>query len=383
MRIGIDSTYLDVSYKTGIYYYLKNLLLSLSQVDKSNDYFLFYNSFVRSSKSFFSPGNNFKKKIIRIPNIIERVFGRELFFNLYQRSLLNSIRRNEIDVFHFPHLKTPYLSDKYSIVTINDIAFLALDEYRNLTEANFLNKQLHFCKNSANKIIAISNFTKQEIIKHTSISENKIEVVCYGRDHLFQHIGIANSERVKISLSLPKKYILYVGSIEPRKNIETLIETFYILKKKYNLEHKLVIVGSKGVKGEQVLKKVSSRLRDLNDEVVFKGIVDNSNLVFFYNLADVFVTCSYYEGFGLPLLEALGCGCPVVCSDIPVFREVAGDGALFSLPFDYDSFATNIYNILNDKELRKDVAKKAFLQKDNFSWHKAAVKMKEIYETRS
>jgi len=381
MRIGIDSTYLDVSYKSGVYYYLKNLLDALAKIDKHNSYYLYYNSLIRGKKRFLKPSSRFTRRVLRCPNILERVFGREVFYRFLEKYFAYAVRKDRLDVFFSPHLRLPALDNVRCVVTINDIAFLSLPEYRRREEAAFLKMFIKRIEEKQAEVIAISEFTKSEILKYTKINEQRIRVIPYGRDLRFRKIGSLNPD-IRKKYNIPEQFILYVGSIEPRKNIQVLIKTFFYLKQEKKIPHKLVIIGGKGVMYKEVFRQIAPYWQRIKEDVIFRGQVSNNLLVYFYNLCNVFTTCSLYEGFGLPVLEALGCGCSIVCSDIPVFRKVAGDAVLFADPYAPEDFAAKIYRILSDADLSKSLQEKALRRAAFFSWEDTARKTLKVYAGR-
>ncbi len=382
MRIGIDSTYLDVSYKTGIFYYLRNLLMALARLDHENEYILYYNSFIRQSKRFFSPGERFRIQVLKCPNILEKLLGRDFFFQYFSRALTSALQTDECDVLHAPHLRGVFLPGVSTVVTINDLAFMALPEYGKGKEADYLKRRLEECGRHAQKVIAISEFTRNEIWRYTSIPKHKIEVVPYGCDPIFQKLADFDEHQARKKFELWRPFILTVSSIEPRKNLKILLEAFLKLKQRKRVPHKLVIIGSAAVMSQNVFRDIRPLLRKLGEDVILRGAVENEDLVYFYNLCDVFVFPSLYEGFGLPLLEAMACGCAIVSSSSASLPEVAEHSVLFANHADSTEFYEKIYSILEDDKLKSELSEKALARAKAFSWDRTAEQTKSIYEGR-
>jgi glycosyltransferase involved in cell wall biosynthesis len=185
---------------------------------------------------------------------------------------------------------------------------------------------------------------------------------------------------VQQKYNLPPKFILYVGTIEPRKNLSRLLEVFRELLNN-NLEVKLVIIGKKGWLYEAFFNKLQTL--GLEDRVIFPGYVEEADLPACYQLAKVFVFPSVYEGFGLPPLEAMACGIPVISSNSSSLPEVVGDGGLLVGPNDTQAWVTALTRVLTDTELQRDLRKRALAQAQKFSWANAANEMKAVYQTLS
>lgn len=233
---------------------------------------------------------------------------------------------------------------------------------------------------NAKRVIASSESTKRDLIKHARYPENKISVILPGVDHgIFKKYGkgeMNNARKLiekQYGISEDEKIVLYVGGEQPRKNIPTLLQA--ISKTKIKL--KLLVVGPRDWKDahSQLLNLTDSL--GIRDKVIFSGQVSHKYLPDFYNAADVFTFPSYYEGFGFPLLEAMACGCPVVttnCSSIP---EVVGDAAIkISDPFDYNLLAEKIEEVLTNERLKSEMIAKGLKQAQKFSWKKY---VEEVY----
>lgn len=263
-----------------------------------------------------------------------------------------------------------------SIVTCHGINIPYLD-YIHAGTKLFYNVCLNGM-NRADRILAVSNWAKQDVLTYTKVPAEKIDVVRLGVDHSNFYPEPGNYIRDTFNISEKDKIILYVGSEQPRKNVPTLIDAFYRLKKKMP-NVKLVKVGPAGWVGvrENNLKQIE-RL-DLKKDIIFTRTYANSELPKVYNSADMFVFPSYSEGFGIPPLEALACGLPVVTTDKTSIPEIVGDAAIkLSDPFNSQLLADTMEKVLSNSGLRQDMIKKGLKQAKEFSWKSY---VKGVYKT--
>ena len=273
------------------------------------------------------------------------------------------------DVFFAPaHYLPPYVPCK-SIVTIHDVAY---EYYPN----EFLKADLYKLKNwtrsavdKTSKVIAVSEHTKKDILKFYSVSEDKVMVIYNGFSHKFQVTNSKKQTNSKFQI-LNSKFILYVGTLQPRKNITTLIESFSQLINETNGDLKLVIVGKKGWLYDKIFQKV--RTLKLEDRVILAGYIADSELSILYQNASVFVLPSLYEGFGIPILEAMNYGCPVIAANTSSLPEIGGDACFYFDPSDTIDLKNKIVKILEDKKFRDELIKKGKERIKEFSWEKCA-----------
>lgn len=369
MRIGIDIRSLILT-KAGINQYTKNIIKSLAKIDKDNDYVLFCNV---KSRYDWSGYDNIKEEVIRLPHL-----GR-FTEKLWEEILLpNGLSSKKIDLFHSPRFILPGKKPCKFIVTIYDLAFKRFPQLVTKKVFNHFNNGVKSAINRADKIIAISHNTKKELINLFDARNDKIEVVYMGIGEDCRPIRAESQLReIKDKYNLPEKFILFVGTIEPRKNLKRLIEAFYELKKNKSIEHSLVIAGGKGWLYDDVFETLKKL--QLNQDVIFIGYIPESELPLIYNAADLFVYPSLYEGFGLPPLEAMACGVPVVTSNVSSLPEVVGDAAILIDPYDIQAIAEAIEQILQDYNLREKMIEKGFNQAKKFSWEKASRETLDLY----
>ena len=316
-------------------------------------------------------------KYTPIPEVITRLYYP--FFVKYK-----------IKNYGIKHITTPglayilnFINCKNSIVTCHDITPLFLDYFTYLNRISFKYAIKGITK--AERIIAVSESTKKDILKYFRYPEEKIKVIYLGVDHSIYRI-YENIEEIKSRIKRIYKIgnneniLLYVGAEQPRKNLNTLIKAFYRLKKTMP-ETKLIKVGIPYWKGsrEKLLKLITQL--NLQRDVIFTEFVPEKELPLFYNAADIFVFPSYYEGFGLPLLEAMACGCPVITTNKASIPEIVGNAAIkLDNPFDDELLAMCMREVLTDEELRRDIVKRGLKQVKKFSWEKYASDVYEIYK---
>lgn len=236
----------------------------------------------------------------------------------------------------------------------------------------------------ADRIIAVSEEAKKDIISYVKYPEDLIDVVYHGVDHTIFHPNHTNEIkeeiRRKYNIGYDDKIILNVGSEQPRKNIPALFKAFYKLKKTMP-EVKLIRVGPFDWKGARKKSIKLIKQLHLEKDIIYAGVYPNSELPQFYNSADLFVFPSYSEGFGIPNLEALACGCPVITTDKTSIPEVVGDAAIkLSDPFDADLLARTMEGVLMNDSLKEDMIKKGLAQANKFSWEKYAKETYKVYE---
>jgi glycosyltransferase involved in cell wall biosynthesis len=229
---------------------------------------------------------------------------------------------------------------------------------------------------AADAVIAISECTREDAIRLYSVEDSKIQVIYAGVSPRFHPLPAGEIDSVRQKYRLPEQSLLFVGTIEPRKNLDMLLSAVHSLHKSgFGLE--LVIVGKKGWRSESFFKK--RRDLGLEKHVRLAGLVPEEDLPAIYNAASLFVFPSIYEGFGLPVLEAMACGAPVVCSNTSSLPEVAGDAAYQVNPLDEEEFSGAINRVLHDADLRRSMRERGFAQAAKFSWEETARQTLAVY----
>ncbi len=378
MIIGIDIRMLARGTKSGVEEYIINLLSNMLRLDSNIKYKLFYNGYKKVELEYdFLKLSNVTLKEFKIPN---RLFDFSSQYFNYPKidNLLGGV-----DIFFSPHIFSAPVSKNCKVVTtFHDLSFENHKEFYSVSKNYW-----HFSMNPksqaqrSNKIIAVSESTKKDLIKIYKIEAEKIKVI-YSGINLVSSIkypsNLANRQvssisKIRKKYSLPDHYILYLGTLEPRKNIIGLIKAFEILKIRdqiLNTKFKLVIAGSKGWLYEDIFKTVQNS--PVKNDIIFTGFVENKDKSALYDLADLFVYPSFYEGFGFPPLEAMAAGTPVITSNFSSLPEAVGNAAIMVNPYNLDELAKAMEMILTDEKLRDVLIKRGFEQTKKFSWQNCA-----------
>lgn len=285
------------------------------------------------------------------------------------------LRKHKFDIYFQPNFIPLDINANFIIVTIHDLAFIRYKEFHPKDRIEFFNKL--FMKNivKANKIITVSNFIKQEIIDTLKIKSEDIEVIYNGYDEkVFYKRDEVSKTNLMNELNLKKEFILFVGSIEPRKNLKTLIKAYNLLDKNLQDKFDLVIVGAKGWENSEIHDLIKQ-----NSNIKFLGYIDDESLATLYSAATVFVYPSVYEGFGIPPLEAMACGCPVILSDIEVFREIYDSKAIFFDTLSEFDLKLKLTDLLNDKNEQIMLAECGLEFCKQFTWTKSAKAHSDLF----
>jgi glycosyltransferase involved in cell wall biosynthesis len=321
-------------------------------------------------------------KKLELQTIEMEKLSNEFLFDLIKNPL--RVSKIKSDLFHFmlPEVSIPIIWKRPSIVTIYDTLTSLIVDKRNFFFRRYfqiLMKVIWFRK--PERIITISNFSKNEILRYLKYPEDKIKVVYEGVElEKYKPLKVDGNIFKKYGIPKDNKIVLYVGSEGERKNLPTLIKSFYKLKKRYP-KVKLIKVGRPHPKKRKKLIDLINMLK-LQNDIIFIDYVEEKDLPMIYNIADVYASTTIFEGgFALPALEAMACGCPVVISNIPPLVETIGnENSVMLDPFDTDGFANTIYDVLTDDYLRKKLIKNGLKRSTLFSWRKSAKSMFEIYK---
>ena len=364
MRIAIDAR-LSYYVQGGITQYTLNLVRALAASDQENDYLLFQR---RPDQRVIVSQENFRRVSLWSPThhpIEQYMLGIEL-----------SLQR-KIDVMHCTDFIPPFYYRGPTVITVHDLAFLLYPHFLTRQSARYYGL-IDRAVRQATHIVAVSEATKRDLVRLTGAPEKKISVIYEAAEPIYypihDHKVLA---RIHEKYHLPEQVILFVGTIEPRKNLPTLIRAFRGLIDGYKSEADLVIVGKQGWLYDDVYQLVDEL--SLRDRVHFLGRVPTADLPHLYNAAQMLILPSYYEGFGLPPLEAMACGVPVIISDTPAMSEVVADAALCVAPEDDEGFTVAMWRLLTDDNLRADMVTKGLRRAESFSWKRAAQETLEVY----
>lgn len=293
------------------------------------------------------------------------------------------LRKHAVDVYHTQYIVPFFVPKRTKIVThIHDISFRAHPEFIRWQDRFFLNTLIPWSVKRADAVIAVSEFTKQELCRAYGVPERKVSVVynALGEDFLENKPNQEAIVVVKEKYALPDRFMLYVGTLQPRKNIPMLIRAYAGIQERLG-GIGLVIAGNlSGHNVDPGIKRATSEA-GLDGRVVFPGYIDQADLPTLMRAAHLFVYPSLYEGFGIPLLEAMSQETPVMASDIPCLREVAREAAFFASPKDLAQFSENLYNACIDSEARQHMISRANERLRIFSWEKSARQLRTLYES--
>jgi glycosyltransferase involved in cell wall biosynthesis len=304
--------------------------------------------------------------------LIRRIFRPNPLYN-WPADACSRIR---YDVYHgtnFTHL--PLTKGKV-IVTIHDLSFLLFPEYTSDIIYKHHSRWVPFSAKVSDHIIADSEQTKMDIVRLLGISPDKISVVHLAADERFAPLPESEYLPVIKKYNLPSKYILFVGNIEPRKNLPGLIRAFRAIKN--SVEEKLVVVGAKAWKSTPIFELV--RELELMDDVHFAGYVDDADLPAIFNGASVLVLPSFYEGYGLPIIEAMRCGVPVIGSNVSAIPEIIGDAGFLIDPHNAEELSDAVKQMIKSPSVRRHYSQLALQRAAHFSWKKTAQQTLEVYK---
>jgi glycosyltransferase involved in cell wall biosynthesis len=379
-KIGIDIRNIGKK-RTGDEVVFFNYVKNLALIDNENEYYLFTD--IADTPVYQYMGvklgienkNNFK--------IISLQSSNKFVWNLW--TLPRYLRKNPVDVYHTQYITPFFVSHRVKIVTtIHDISFNFYPQFIKFSDLFFLKILIPMSFRRADKIITVSEFTKNEIIKYYKVAPEKIEVAYNSIGDTFISLTPALSLRergqVLEKYDLPDKFILYLGTMQPRKNLPMLIEAFINIKDKIP-EIKLVLAGNKTAQNFD--KKIDETIKkyNLTNDVIFTGYIDEEDKPLIFRLARLFVFPSLYEGFGIPILEAMSQSIPAVISDIPVHKEIAEGAAIYFNPQNLANLEEKLYNAIIDENLRKKLIDLGLRRVQFFSWEKTAQNLLKIYKS--
>lgn len=284
--------------------------------------------------------------------------------------------RRKADIFHGTNFTIIPTFKGKSIVNIHDLSFMRYPEATSSKIYNHHMKWVPYSARKADHIIAISNQTKIDLMEMLHIPEHKISVTYLAADDRFR----PQTEKLDVlkKYNLPQQYILFIGTLEPRKNLLCLIHAFERLKRQHDVPHKLVIVGAAGWKYSPIFELVHSL--DLASDIIFTGFVEDVDLPAIYSMAALFAFPSLYEGFGLPVLEAMQCGIPVLGSNVSSIPEIIADAGILIDPNDIDEWTKQMYAIVSDDSYHSALCNRSLRRSAQFSWLKTANETYSIYE---
>ncbi len=359
MHIGIEAERANHKTKTGVEHYAHQLILHLAKLPNNHQFTLYLRN---EPESWFSSlPNNFFTKVIPFPKFWTQI------------RLSWEMLRHAPDLLFIPASALPLIHPKRSVVTIHDTAWVNYPEAFTWTMKWYLHWSTKYAVRHASKVIAVSEATRQDLIKYYHVQPEKVVAVPHGYEI---PTGLDASVSEQVGKQLPEKYILFLSTLQPRKNVVGLIEAFAELKREHpELPHKLVIVGKPGWKFEPILEAIENN----PDTVVYLNHISDNDRWPVYRGADLFIHPSFYEGFGMWLLEAFACGVPAAVSNISSLPEVGGDAALYFDPHSKDEIKSTILKVLSDPELSASMVEKGKKRLTEFSWQRCAEQTMEVF----
>lgn len=365
MRIGIDSRlpYYQIG---GISQYILHLLPALAELDSDNEYLV-----LKSRKD----GRNYGPEA---PNFSSRSLWTPCHHKFERWALGLEVLSYRLDLLHSPDFIPPSLGARRRIITVHDLNFVHFPDFITEESRNFYSRQIAWAVRTADHIAADSHHTRKDLVELLDVPADKITTIHLAANPIFQRRPKMDSvDDTLAELNLSRGYVLFVGTLSPRKNVEALVQAFGRLVQEEGLDLPLILAGGRGWLDDSIFQTV--RHLGLDSQVRHLTRISDEQLVHLYHGAGLLVLPSLYEGFGLPPLEAMHCGCPVVVSDRASLPEVVGDAGLLIDPQDIDNIAGAILSVLTDSALRESMTRKGYKQAQKFSWDKTAKETLQVY----
>ena len=376
MRIAIDYT-AAIRQGAGIGNYVRSLVNALLAQDARNQYTLLTSGHPTREHPF-PQAENVRGRSIIIP---DRYLN--ILWYRWRLPLSATFLTGQVDIYHGPDFVLPPMNDKvHKVVTVHDLAFVEHPEYTVPPLAAYLNKVVPEAVAAADVVAAVSQATSQTLIEHFKTPPEKITIIPNGIRPYFRRITdpiLLSATRHKFGLKHP--FVLGVGTLEPRKNHLGLIKAFHKVQSATGNKLRpamLVLAGGPGWLYDET-QQLIAKLK-LENKVRFLGHVTELELITLYSMTDVFVFPSFYEGFGVPLIEAMACGTPVITSNTSSLPEVAGDAAVLIDPHNTGQIAKAMLQVLEDNQLRDELRQKGYTRAQHFTWPKSASKMLSVYQ---
>lgn len=364
MRVGIDAR-LNYHQPAGIGRYTKHLLEELALLDRKTTYTVFQHRRQR-------------EPLVNAPNFSRRTLYTPVHTRIEQPMLAAELSFHSLDLFHSTDFIPSLYSDIPSVVTVHDLGFLRWPHFLTESHAAYYS-QIDRAVRHAQRIIVPSESTKNDVVGQLGASPAKISVIYEAAGANYRPLTRVDCQAaMQAKYGIPEQYVFFVSTIEPRKNIGGLLEAFHHLRKHYNVgETGLVLAGKPGWLYEDVYRKVEEL--DLEQSTFFVGRVPDEDLHQLFVGARCHVHPAFYEGFGLPPLEAMACGTPTIVGNSSSMPEVVGDAALIVDPSDWEEIAVAIHRLLRDDQLHQELREKGLQRASVFSWSRAAAETLAVY----
>jgi glycosyltransferase involved in cell wall biosynthesis len=363
MRIGIDAR-LNHYRPGGSAEYTRHLILELGKLDQANQYFILHHA---KGQETYTPGPNFRRVNLYTP----------CHHRLERWSLSAEIARLRLDVLHSPDAIPPAFGAQRRITTIHDLHYLYYPQFMTADSRRYYNDQIAWAVKTADHILVSSHSTQHDLMELLHVPADKMTVHVLGVNEIFHPQPPDIVQVCRVKYHLPKSYILFVGTFEPRKNLPGLFEAYHLLRQDIPDLPPLVLAGRRGWLYDDIFAKAEEL--KLHDCLIWLENLPTDDLPALYTGADMLVLPSHYEGFGLPALEAMACGTVPVASNRSSLPEVVGDGGLLIEPDDPAAIAEAIRRILFDPALRDQLRQKGLAQAARFTWEQTARSALAVY----
>ncbi|MGD8517201.1 MAG: glycosyltransferase family 1 protein [Anaerolineae bacterium] len=379
MRIGIDYTP-AVRQGGGIGRYTRNLIQAVCALDVNNAYTWFVAGRERRTDAAVEGANNVRVRSVPVSDRVLNIMWQRLRLPVPIQLVTGSL-----DLFHSPDFVLPYVGGIPAILTVHDLSFMRLPQFFVPGFRDYLERAVSRAVQRADHILADSKSTRQDLIELLAVEPDRVSVLYPGIGTRFQRVeDAAELDRVRAKYRLPQRFILGLGTLQPRKNFDGLIDSFQHLMSHQEPvsggpELHLVLCGGPGWMFEQTLASIEQA--GLGARIHLPGFVDDADLPALYSLASVLAFPSWYEGFGLPVLEAMACETPVVAADNSSLPEVVGEAGLMVDAADRQGLAHALERVLADEGLRASLASAGLKQAHKFSWEEAARQLLDLYQT--
>ncbi len=379
MKIAINTKPL-LSPLTGIGRYTDRLAWALSRLDRENEYTYYYGFF--SDRLVLGSENNggppgLINRPFRAAKVLKKIPVVGRMAKATKRALFELASQcRSFDLYFEPNFIPESIRSRRTVVTVHDFSCFINPKWQPKQWASYVQQTFPKKIKRADRIIVDSDFIKNEAVERFGFPEEKLIVIHLGVDGLvFKPYGPKELEAIKETYRLPERFILSACSIEPRKNLEGLINAYTRLDERIRKDTELIFVGFKGWRNKRI-----NELIHTTGGVRYMGYVPEDDLAKLYNLATVFTYPSFYEGFGLPPLEAMACGCPVVVSNTSAIPEVCGDAACYVDPHNIDDIAAGLARVLDDDAYRDDLVVRGLTRAGRFTWEKSAKEHIEVFK---
>ena len=368
MVIGIDASRANREHKSGVEWYAYHLLRNFYKLDVKNQYFLYSDRPLEVKLKNYPA--NFTSKVLNWPLPRFWTMGRLTLEMLHQRP----------DILFVPSHTLPFIGGKKNIITWHDIGYERYPETYNAWELASLKQGARRAYKLADKIITVSNFTKNEIITRHNVPEERIEVIYLGCNHQrWQPVAAEQAGPLLQQLNLTLPYFIYVGRLALRKNIIGLIRIYNRFREKYKSPHNLILVGPEGTYQNEINEEIKAS--PFKNEIKKLGWLNIDDLPALVSQAKALIYPSIYEGFGLPVLEAMSTGCPVIVSTAGSLPEIVGSAGLQVDAPDIEGFAAAMIKILEDQQLRQSLIERGSQRAANFTWENCAGQTLKVFES--